>query len=49
VASDAIALMGDLGIRKAHLLGWIDGAIIGLGLAIKISPFDPGDLENRTC
>lgn len=48
VASDVIALMDDPGFRKAHLLGWVDGAIIGLELAIKISPLDPGDLKKRT-
>jgi pimeloyl-ACP methyl ester carboxylesterase len=35
MASDVIALMDYLGIRKAHLLGWSDGGIIGLDLAIK--------------
>jgi pimeloyl-ACP methyl ester carboxylesterase len=35
MASDIIALMDYLDIKKAHILGWSDGAIIGLYLAIK--------------
>lgn len=35
MASDVIALMDYLGIRKANILGWSDGGIIGLDLAIK--------------
>jgi pimeloyl-ACP methyl ester carboxylesterase len=35
MASDVIALMDKLGIKKAHILGWSDGGIIGLDLAIK--------------
>ncbi len=35
MASDVIALMDKLGIEKAHILGWSDGGIIGLDLAIK--------------
>ncbi|HWQ31679.1 MAG TPA: alpha/beta hydrolase [Blastocatellia bacterium] len=35
MASDVIALMDYLGIAKAHILGWSDGAIIGLDLAIR--------------
>jgi pimeloyl-ACP methyl ester carboxylesterase len=34
MATDVLALMDYLGIKKAHLLGWSDGAIIGLHLAI---------------
>lgn len=32
--SDTLLLMDALGITKAHLLGWSDGAIIGLDMAI---------------
>jgi len=35
MASDVLALMDYLGVKKAHILGWSDGAIIGLNLAIK--------------
>ncbi len=35
MASDVVALMDHLGVRKAHILGWSDGAITGLDLAIK--------------
>jgi pimeloyl-ACP methyl ester carboxylesterase/ketosteroid isomerase-like protein len=34
MASDMVALMDDLGINKANILGWSDGGIIGLYLAI---------------
>jgi pimeloyl-ACP methyl ester carboxylesterase len=34
MASDIIALMDYLGIEKAHILGWSDGGIIALDLAI---------------
>ena len=34
MASDVIAAMDFLGIRKAHVLGWSDGGIISLDLAI---------------
>lgn len=34
MASDVIALMDYLGIRNANILGWSDGGIIGLDLAI---------------
>ncbi|NOZ27787.1 MAG: alpha/beta fold hydrolase [Chloroflexi bacterium] len=34
MASDVLALMDYLGIEKAHILGWSDGGIIGLYLAI---------------
>jgi len=34
MASDVVALMDYLGIKKAHILGWSDGGIIGLYLAI---------------
>jgi len=34
MASDVVALMDYLGIKKAHILGWSDGGIIGLDLAI---------------
>ena len=34
MVSDVIALMDYLGIKKAHILGWSDGGIIGLDLAI---------------
>ena len=34
MASDVIAAMDSLGIRKAHVVGWSDGGIIGLDLAI---------------
>lgn len=34
MASDLIALMDHLNIRKAHVLGWSDGGIVGLDLAI---------------
>jgi len=34
MASDVIAVMGALEIRKAHVLGWSDGANTGLDLAI---------------
>lgn len=33
--SDVLALMDYLGIEKANLLGWSDGGIIGLDMAIK--------------
>jgi pimeloyl-ACP methyl ester carboxylesterase len=32
--SDAIALLDYLGIQKIHLIGWSDGAIIGLNIAM---------------
>ena len=35
MASDVLALMDELGIAKAALLGWSDGAIIGLDIAIR--------------
>lgn len=35
MTSDVVALMDYLSIKKAHILGWSDGAIIGLNLAIK--------------
>ncbi len=35
MTSDVVALMDYLGLKKAHILGWSDGAIIGLNLAIK--------------
>jgi pimeloyl-ACP methyl ester carboxylesterase len=34
MASDVIALMDFLGIKKANILGWSDGAIIGIYLAM---------------
>jgi pimeloyl-ACP methyl ester carboxylesterase len=34
MASDVIALMDYLGIKQAHILGWSDGGIIALDLAI---------------
>ncbi len=34
MASDVVALMDYLDIKKAHILGWSDGGIIGLDLAI---------------
>ena len=34
MVSDVIALMDYLGIKKAHILGWSDGGIIGLDLAV---------------
>jgi pimeloyl-ACP methyl ester carboxylesterase len=34
MASDVLALMDDLHIQKAALVGWSDGAIIGLDIAI---------------
>jgi pimeloyl-ACP methyl ester carboxylesterase len=34
MTSDVLALMDYLGIDKAHILGWSDGGIIGLGLAV---------------
>lgn len=34
MASDVLALMDHLGIRRASIVGWSDGAIIGLDLAI---------------
>ncbi len=34
MASDVLALMDHLGIRKAALVGWSDGGIIGLDIAI---------------
>jgi len=34
MASDVIALMDYLAIKKAHVLGWSDGGIIGLDLAV---------------
>ncbi|CAN5895518.1 hypothetical protein BH20GEM1_BH20GEM1_06830 [soil metagenome] len=34
MASDIVALMDYLGIERAHILGWSDGGIIGLHLAI---------------
>jgi pimeloyl-ACP methyl ester carboxylesterase len=35
MTSDVVALMDYLGIEKAHVLGWSDGGIIGLELAIE--------------
>jgi pimeloyl-ACP methyl ester carboxylesterase len=35
MASDVLALMDELGIAKAALVGWSDGAIIGLNIAIR--------------
>jgi pimeloyl-ACP methyl ester carboxylesterase len=35
MASDVIALMDHLNIGKAAIVGWIDGAIIGLDIAMK--------------
>jgi pimeloyl-ACP methyl ester carboxylesterase len=37
MASDVIALLDYLGIQKTHLVGWSDGAIIGLNIAMKYS------------
>jgi pimeloyl-ACP methyl ester carboxylesterase len=34
MTSDVLALMDYLGIEKAHILGWSDGGIVGLELAI---------------
>jgi pimeloyl-ACP methyl ester carboxylesterase len=34
LAADVLALMDFLGIRRAHVLGWSDGANIGLHLAV---------------
>ncbi len=34
MASDVLALMDTLGIQKAAIVGWSDGAIIGLDIAI---------------
>ncbi len=34
MASDVLALMDHLGIRKAAIVGWSDGAIIGLDIAM---------------
>jgi len=34
MASDVVALMDYLSIEKAHILGWSDGGVIGLDLAI---------------
>jgi pimeloyl-ACP methyl ester carboxylesterase len=34
MASDVIALMDNLGVEKAHVLGWSDGGILGLYLAV---------------
>jgi pimeloyl-ACP methyl ester carboxylesterase len=34
MASDVLALMDHLGIKKAAIVGWSDGAIIGLGIAM---------------
>ncbi|MCP3385680.1 alpha/beta hydrolase [Bradyrhizobium sp. CCGUVB4N] len=35
MASDVVALLDHLGIRKAAIVGWSDGAIIGLDIAMK--------------
>jgi pimeloyl-ACP methyl ester carboxylesterase len=35
MAFDVLALMDELGIAKAALVGWSDGAIIGLDIAIR--------------
>jgi pimeloyl-ACP methyl ester carboxylesterase len=37
MASDVIGLLDYLGIQQTHLVGWSDGAIIGLNIAIKYS------------
>ncbi len=37
MADDAIALMDRLGVPKADIVGWSDGAILGLDLAIRHS------------
>ena len=34
MASDVLGVMDKLGIKKAAIVGWSDGAIIGLGLAM---------------
>ena len=34
MASDAVGLLDQIGIARTHLVGWSDGAIIGLELAI---------------
>jgi pimeloyl-ACP methyl ester carboxylesterase len=57
MASDVLGLMDDLHIRKAAIVGWSDGAIIGLDIAIhhpervaKLFAFaansDPGGVKN---
>src|SRR5262249_11532880 len=35
MADDVIALMDTLGVRKADIVGWSDGGIIGLALALR--------------
>jgi pimeloyl-ACP methyl ester carboxylesterase len=35
MADDVVALMDMLGVRKADIVGWSDGAIIGLDLALR--------------
>ena len=41
MASDVIGLMNFPNIRKAAVVGWSDGAIIGLDIAMKhAGPFD---------
>ncbi|HEY3599553.1 MAG TPA: alpha/beta hydrolase, partial [Paraburkholderia sp.] len=35
MADDVVALMDKLGIRQADIVGWSDGAILGLDLAIR--------------
>ncbi|CAF1140380.1 unnamed protein product [Rotaria sp. Silwood1] len=35
MTSDVVALLNHLGIQRTHLVGWSDGAIIGLNLAMK--------------
>ncbi|CAF4403748.1 unnamed protein product, partial [Rotaria sp. Silwood2] len=35
MTSDVVALLDHLGIQRTHLVGWSDGAIIGLNLAMK--------------
>jgi pimeloyl-ACP methyl ester carboxylesterase len=35
MADDVVALMDTLGVRKADIVGWSDGGIIGLDLALR--------------
>ena len=35
MADDVVALMGELGIETAHVVGWADSAIVGLEMAMR--------------